>query len=168
MSRDDGVAFVAPGTLAALPGNCIKGEWVKDEWAKRLRFAITVALGVESLLTLWGALYLTTGLLSGDQATERNAAIWEAGIAWSLGLTLAILAWGVVDHRRWARGPVITVQLLALPVGWSALSSEKWYIGVVLLSGALLGLSGVHPAVLGRAGGGVDDPGAAEPLTRPR
>jgi hypothetical protein len=99
-----------------------------------------------------GAIYLTVGLFT-DEATEFGAAVLLAVCAWALTAALVALAVGVSRRRAWARGPVVTVQILALPVAWSALTSEKWYLGGLLLGAALVGLTGVHPDVLGRAGG---------------
>lgn len=120
------------------------------EWPKRLRFAVAGAVAVESLLTAAGAVYLSVGLAT-EEATERDAASWETAIAWVAALGLGALVVGVLRRRGWARGPVITVQLLALPVSWSMLGSEKWYLGAVLGAAALVGLTGVHPEVLGTA-----------------
>lgn len=128
------------------------------EWPGRLRFAVAAALGVETLLTLAAAIYLTRGLRT-DDATEFDAAVWMTVLAWALAVSLAVLAWGVIGRRAWARGPVITLQLIALPVAWTMLTSEKWYLGTLLLVAALAGLTGLHPSVLGRAGG--EEPGTA-------
>jgi hypothetical protein len=61
---------------------------------------------------------------------------------------------------------VITVQIIALPLAWSMTTSEKWYLGVLLFAAALVGLTGIHPEVLGRAGG--QRPEALTGSTRPR
>jgi hypothetical protein len=123
-----------------------------SEWPGRLRFAVAAALGVETLLTLAAGIYLTHGLLT-DDATEFDAAVWMTVLVWALALSLAVLARGVLGRRAWARGPVITLQLIALPVAWTMLTSEKWYLGALLLVAAVVGLTGLHPSVLGRAGG---------------
>jgi hypothetical protein len=122
------------------------------EWYQRLRSAVAVAVGLEALLVAAGAVYLTAGLFT-DNATEFAAAVFQAVIAWMLAAALGWLAVGVLQRKAWARGPVITAQLLALPVAWSMIGSEKWYLGAVLMVAGVIGLTGVHPAVLGRAGG---------------
>lgn len=139
------------------------------EWSGRLRSAVAVSVGVEAVLAAAGAVYLTAGLFT-DEATEFTAAVFQAVLAWLLAVGLAWVSVGVRRRRGWARGPVITVQLLAVPVAWSMLTSQKWYLGVVLMAAAVVGLTGLHPAVLGRAG----DPDRAVPegdraaATRPR
>jgi hypothetical protein len=138
-----------------------------SEWPRRLRFAVVAALGVETLLTLAAAIYLTDGLLT-DDATEFDAAVWMTILVWALAVSLAILARGVLGRRAWARGPVITLQLLALPVAWTMLTSEKWYLGALLLVAALAGLTGLHPSVLGRAGGEESGAARSEVPTRRR
>lgn len=137
------------------------------EWPGRLRFAVAIALGVETLLTLVAAAYLTRGLFT-DDATEFDAAVWMTVLAWLLAISLAILAWGVLGRHAWARGPVITVQLIALPVAWTMLNSQKWYLGIVLLVAAIVGLTGIHPSVLGRAGGQRPQIDRSAAPTRPR
>lgn len=128
------------------------------EWPERLRSAVAASVGVEAVLTTAGAVYLTVGLFT-DEATEFTAAVFQVVLAWSLAVALGLLVVGVVRRRGWARGPVITVQLLAVPVAMSMLASEKWYLGVLLITAAVVGLTGAHPAVLGSARGEDQDAG---------
>jgi hypothetical protein len=138
------------------------------EWPRRLRSAVVAALGVEAALVVAAAVYLTQGLVT-EEATEFAAAVLETVLAWLLAVGLAVLMVGVRRRRAWARGPVITIQLFALAVAWSMTTSEKWYLGVLLLAAALVGLTGIHPEVLGRAGRrGAEDDASASSASRPR
>ena len=135
------------------------------EWPRRLRSAVVASLGVESALVLAGALYLTRGLFT-EEATEFGAAVLEAVLAWLLAAGIALLMVGVARRKAWARGPVITIQFFVLAVAWSMATSQKWYLGVLLLGAALVGLTGLHPDVLGRArddGPETDAPSSASP-----
>jgi hypothetical protein len=54
----------------------------------------------------------------------------EAGGALLFAGLLAWLAAGLHRGRRWARSPVIFLQLLALPPGWGYLRAGQWVYGV--------------------------------------
>jgi hypothetical protein len=47
-------------------------------------------------------------------------------------VVLALLARGIAAGRRWARGPVVVLQLIILPISWNVLQNDKWYAAIPL------------------------------------
>lgn len=66
-------------------------------------------------------------------------------VVWGLGLGAA--GWALLGGRLWARGPVMAVQILHLPIAWSFRGGETTWVAVVLglTSLAIIALV-VHPA----------------------
>jgi hypothetical protein len=109
-----------------------------------------VLVAVEGLVLLvTGVGYALAGAL-GDAESVAGAELGAALIA-GCGVLLLLAARGLLGHRRWARAPVVVVQLLAVPVGVSLLSAGVWAPAVLLLAlaGATLAALASRP---GRAG----------------
>ncbi|MFI1963910.1 hypothetical protein ACH429_07195 [Streptomyces pathocidini] len=104
--------------------------------------AAAVLSGVEGVaLAAFGAYLLVMGLLGAPDSAEQA----EMG-----GLTLLALAAlplvaarGLLLRRRWSRGPALIIQIMAVPVAWTLISTG----GVVALTG--IALAAVALAVLG-------------------
>jgi hypothetical protein len=97
------------------------------------------------LLAAVSVVLVVSGLRPGT--TDRAGAVILAGIGLlSAGAVLA-LARAVAQRRRWARSPVLVLELICLPVAVTVVQGGRWYAGVPLAVSAvavlvLLALSG--------------------------
>ncbi len=98
-------------------------------WAVRLLYAEAVAAGI------------VAGYLVYEDATaaasDQRAAILVTVYAVALAGVLGGLAYALWRCRPWARGPVVALQLMLLPVGYYLATGGKAWLGVPI---ALLGL----------------------------
>lgn len=106
----------------------------------RIRTALAVIVALEAAVALTGAGYLLLGLIT-EEATERAGAVWETVLAALLGAGLGLLCRPARQGRSWARGPVLTWQLVQFPVAWYMAGSELWFVGLALLAASLLGVA---------------------------
>jgi drug/metabolite transporter superfamily protein YnfA len=53
------------------------------------------------------------------------------------GVVLGLLARGIAAGRRWARGPVVVIELICVPIAWNLVQNDRWYAGVPLGVAAL-------------------------------
>lgn len=76
----------------------------------------------------------------GDDVSDRGGAATGAVVAILAGIGVVLLARAVRAHKRWARSPVIVLQILFLPVGVGLLQSGRpaYGVPVVLLPVATL------------------------------
>ena len=78
----------------------------------------------------------------------RPASIQEAEMGGLTVLAMAALplvaAYGLWHARRWSRGPVLIIELIALPVAWTMARSG----GAMLVAAAVLGIVAVAELVL--------------------
>jgi hypothetical protein len=107
------------------------------------------------LVALEGLVLLLTGIgyaLAGVAGAAESTAGAELGalLIAGVGVLLLLAARGLLRRRRWARSPVVVVQLLAVPVGMSLLSAGVWPPAVVLL-GLVAGTLGALASPQGRA-----------------
>jgi hypothetical protein len=65
-------------------------------------------------------------------AVDRLGAEILALIGVASAVVLGLLARGIAAGRRWARGPVVVVELICLPIAWNIIQNDKWYAGVPL------------------------------------
>lgn len=93
-------------------------------------------------LAAWGIAMLVLGLV-GDPDSPVQAV---AGGLTVLGLAAMPLAaaYGLWRARRWSRGPVLIIQVVALPVAWTMIQSG----GAMIAAGAALGAAAVAELVL--------------------
>jgi hypothetical protein len=75
--------------------------------------AVLAALGVQALL-LAGVAVLSVLAWIGDDRVDPRGAVATALFALAFAALLVAAGRGLLRGRRWARGPVVTVQLLAL------------------------------------------------------
>ena len=103
---------------------------------------VTLVLALEGALLL--AVAAAFGLVTLRSDADKGAPGAEAASAAVAGLLLLILARAVGRGKRWARGPAVTLNLIAVPVAVYAFQGGAWYVGlpVILLAGAVLYLLG--------------------------
>lgn len=119
-----------------------------DRW----RLALTIAVLVQAAAATAGAVYLVVGLAT-QEAVDAAGAAWEAVAAGVLALALWLLAGAAARGRRWARGPLLTWQLIGVPVSLSMANSRLWPLGIALLLCCLGGLAAaVRPTTFGGPG----------------
>jgi hypothetical protein len=115
-------------------------------WSVLILSGETVALIVLLGLLVYDAITAPAGTPHGALAVTLYTA-FMAGV-------LGLLSWALWRHKAWARGPAIVLQLLALPIGYSMVSSGLAWLGIpVLLAG--LGGAGLLLAPPTRAALGI-------------
>lgn len=113
-----------------------------DRW----RLALATVVGVEAAAATAATVYLVVGLLTED-AVERDAAVWELVAAGAVAAALWAFLPAALRGRRWARGPLLTWQLIGFPVSTSMVNSPMWALGSLLLVCSVVGLiSAARPA----------------------
>ncbi len=113
--------------------------------APRRLLAAIVAL--EAAAAAAATAYLVTGLVT-QRASQTAAAVWLVVIAVGLVLALGAMSRLVWKGRPGARGPVLTWQLVQVPVAWYMIRSPLWSVGSGLLVAALAAIAlAVSPAV---------------------
>lgn len=53
-------------------------------------------------------------------------------LALAAGAGLALVTRGLARRRRWARAPALVTNVLVLPVAWSLVTGDRWYVGMPL------------------------------------
>jgi peptidoglycan/LPS O-acetylase OafA/YrhL len=103
-------------------------------WAIRLLYAEAAAVAVVTG-------YLVYEDVTGT-ATDVRAAILVTLYALALAAALGGLAYALSRRRPWARGPVVAIQLLLVPVGYYlATGGQPWYgIPIALVGLVVAGL----------------------------
>jgi hypothetical protein len=98
-----------------------------------LRTLVAALVLIEAALPIGGAVVALVNTLT---STPDNAAflLSLAAIGLVLGAGLAVCARGVLRGLRWARGPVLTWQLLQAGVAMPLSTSSSWWAGVPLLA----------------------------------
>lgn len=106
---------------------------------------LTVAAGLSALE---GLVALGFGVVEIFQVRLFRAIV-GAGVAFCMvGFAVLLLAAAraLLRGRRWARAPIVVVQLILLPVGWSFRGGQTTWVAVVMIVAALLTLVAVlHP-----------------------
>jgi hypothetical protein len=103
----------------------------------RLRTLVAALVSVEALLLVGGAVFLLVESVASARG-NRAAELALAAIAIVVGAALAGCVRGVLRGLRWARGPVLTWQLLQAFIGMQLSRSSDWWAGVLLLVAALV------------------------------
>lgn len=97
---------------------------------------ILVAAG---LILLEAVVVLVLGVLEAANTRSHRAVVGVGG-AILLGLYaawLAVIAWGLLRLRMWARGMAVATQVVLLPVAWSFWGGSTTWVAVVLAAVAL-------------------------------
>lgn len=78
-----------------------------------------------------------------SKATSVGGALWAAVLAAAFGAVLIWLATAVARHRRWSRSPVVVIQIVLLPVGFSVgiqAHQVPYGVPILVLAVAILAL----------------------------
>jgi len=89
-------------------------------------------LAVEGIAVLVAGVWLGVRSL-GDDVSDRGGAATGAVVAVLVGIVILALARGMLARKRWARSPVIVLQILFLPVGVGLLQSGRPAYGVPVI-----------------------------------
>jgi hypothetical protein len=100
-----------------------------------LAAAVVVALEAAALVLLGLVEAVRTAV---SDAGSPLLALATAAMAVAAGMLLGWLARSLAGLRRWARSPVVVVQLIALPVGWTlAVTNGRPLLGLPVLAMAV-------------------------------
>jgi hypothetical protein len=108
----------------------------------RLTAAAVVAALEGAALAAWGIGMVVLGIVGNPDSPQQA----EAGGLTVLALAAMPLAaaYGLWRARRWSRGPVLIIQLVALPVAWTMIQAG----GGLIAAGSLLGAAALTELVL--------------------
>lgn len=101
-----------------------------------------------ALVALEGLVALGYGVLEIGEVRLFRAVVGVGVALLMIGFAVLLLAAAraLLRRRRWARGPVVAVQLILLPVGWSFRGGETTWVAVTMIGVAALTLVTVlHP-----------------------
>jgi hypothetical protein len=105
-------------------------------------------LAAAAFAALEGLVALGFGVVEIFQVRLTRAVV-GIGVAFFMvgfAVLLGVAARGLLHGRRWARSPVVVVQLIMLPVGWSFRGGQTTWVAVVMITVALITLVLVlHP-----------------------
>ena len=104
--------------------------------------------GAAALAALEGLAALGFGVAEILQVRLFRAVVGVGVVFFMLGFAVLLLAAarGLLRARRWARAPVVVVQLILIPVGWSFRGGQTTWVAVAMIIAALLTLVLVlHP-----------------------
>ena len=92
-----------------------------------------------ALAALEGLFALVFGLVEIGQVRLFRAVVGVGVALVMIGFAVLLLAAarGLLRARRWARAPVVVVQLIMLPVGWSFRGAPTTWVAVVMIIVAL-------------------------------
>jgi hypothetical protein len=112
--------------------------------ARPIRLTVAAALAaVEgAALAVFGACLLVMGLV-GNPTSPQQAEMGGLTLLALAALPLAA-ARGLLLRRRWSRGPALIMQILAVPVAWTLVSTG----GLWIAAGAVLGAMALAVLVL--------------------
>jgi hypothetical protein len=99
-------------------------------WAVRVLVVEAVGLAVVAGLFAYVGMTRQVATLGG----AVSVVVFPAG----LGVLLATFGWQLWRLRAWARGPVIALQLLLVPIGYYMIVGGAAWLGVPAIIGALL------------------------------
>ena len=112
-----------------------------------LRVVVGVVVAEALMLLAVTAFYLGELALAG--ASDPGAAVVTAALAGLVGAFLLFCARALWNRRRWARGPVITWQLLQLLTVVTTSFSARWPItGLFVLASLVAGVGLLLPGVV--------------------
>jgi hypothetical protein len=115
----------------------------REPLARRPFVAVLVVVALEVAALAASALAVLISLAIGRHARSEVDA-WLLVVLAALGAVLLGYVWqGLRRLRRWSRAPVVLVELLALPVGFSLISDGVWWAGMPLIVCAIVGLIGI-------------------------
>lgn len=104
--------------------------------------------GAAALAVLEGLVALAFGVTEIFQVRLFRAVVGVGVAVFMIGFAVLLTAAGraLVRGRRWARAPIVVVQLILLPVGWSFRGGQTTWVAAAMVIVALLTLVLVlHP-----------------------
>jgi hypothetical protein len=124
-------------------------------------------LGFEALALVGIGVAYLVALPIAHRQTQVWVTLAESGLALLFGASLAFMARGVVQGRRWPRSPAITLQLVGLPLSGRVAEFGGWWLAVPMIAVlvvTLLLLFGTAPRMgAGSGGESGEDPGSERP-----
>jgi hypothetical protein len=95
-----------------------------------------------ALAALEGLVALAFGVTEIFQVRLFRAVVGVGVAAFMIGFAVLLFAaaYGLLRVRRWARAPVVVVQLIMVPVGWSFRGGQTTGVAVAMIAVALLTL----------------------------
>lgn len=112
------------------------------------------------LAVLEGVVALVFGVVEIGQIRASRAIVGSGVALFMIGFAvlLVLSARALLRLRRWARAPVVVVQLIMVPVGWGFRGGSTTWVAVAMVAAALVTLVAVlHPRTT-RALVGADAP----------
>jgi hypothetical protein len=105
-----------------------------------------VLVGLQAVLLAMASVLLAVAGLRSETSDLADAEVLAA-IGLASAATVGFLARGVALRRRWARSPVLVLELICLPIAVTVVQKGHWYAGFPLAASAivvlvLLGVSG--------------------------
>ena len=94
--------------------------------------AAAFLVGLQALALLAVTVFYVVELLVAT-STSKGAAITSTVLVLLSALGLGWCAKGLYERRRWARSPVLVLQVIAIPVAVGLVQSGRWYVGGPLL-----------------------------------
>lgn len=88
--------------------------------------------------------WIRFGLTGPSEVSNVPAIVLQIIILGGLGIGLAAVAYAWFRARRWARAPFVTMQAIALIIGWplaSASGSVERTVGILLVIMAVVGIA---------------------------
>jgi uncharacterized membrane protein (DUF2068 family) len=118
---------------------------VHDDTARRPRRLTAAAslAALQGVVLALGGVYMMAMPLFGRPASVREAEMGGFTVLGMAALPL-IAAYGLWHARRWSRGPVLIIELIALPVAWTMAQNG----GAMLVAAVVLGIVAVAELVL--------------------
>lgn len=105
-------------------------------------------VGAAALAVLEAVVALVFGVVEIARIRASRAVVGVGVSLFMVGFAVLLLvaARGLLRLRRWARAPVVVVQLIMLPVGWSFRGGQTTWVAVSMIVVALLTLVMIlHP-----------------------
>lgn len=98
--------------------------------------------GAAVLAALEAAVALAFGVTQIFQVRLFRAVVGVGVVFFMIGFAvlLGAAARGLLRSRRWARAPVVVVQLILLPVGWSFRGGQTTWVAATMIIVALVAL----------------------------
>lgn len=109
---------------------------------RRLTAAAALA-ALQGMALALGGLYMMALPLLGHPASVQEAEMGGVTVLAMAALPL-VAAYGLWHARRWSRGPVLIIELIALPVAWTMAHSG----GAMLAAAVALGIVAIAELVL--------------------
>lgn len=99
-------------------------------------------VALQGVLVLAAAVFYLVEALVSDASSLLNVAM-AVVLFLLMGGGLLLVARDLVRRRRWARAPVVTWEVICLPIAYGLADSGRWYIGLPVAVVAVVVLAAV-------------------------